>query len=91
MSWRDTFPWESDDQRLGFLAFEKWLRDNHKATLVDEPSLLKCIVAFFIQKDHESNEWWRDTVADQVKSLEMQILALRTELREIRGRVDGNS
>lgn len=72
-----TFKWESDDQKKGFWALIQYLRP-----IVPEGDFLALVTmvsCFFIQKDHESNVWWAETMGAQISSLEKQISLLQTE------------
>jgi len=72
------FKWESDEQRKGYLALVKYRMDqgdgiDHR---VDRTA------AFFIQKDHESNEWWLGLMADHMGRLEQRIAELEQRLEQ---------
>lgn len=80
-SWVDGFQWDSDDQFKGYGAFLKWAREK------GIPEDFRPIDAFFIQRDLDSVEWWRNTLADQVKSLEEQIMGLKLELADLHAQI----
>jgi septal ring factor EnvC (AmiA/AmiB activator) len=66
----DGFPWESEDQAQGYKNLQQFMRlRGREITNVD----LNLVCAYFIQKDLESVDWWRDTVSSQTGSLEEQI------------------
>lgn len=73
------YPWESEVQKEGYLNFVQFEKKFGKA-----PSLpIDNIVAYFIQKDHESNEYWRELVANQVEMLQEEIMRLRDEVKNL--------
>lgn len=83
--------WASEDQRKGFLALLQHLhrfevQNGVKLGIRIEDAL---VASYFIQKDHESNEWWRDTVASQVDGLRREIDELRTLNRVRSLEIDG--
>lgn len=72
----EVFNWESEDQKKGYLALVQYLRG-----FGIEPKLpIDYVAAWFIQKDHESNEYWRDMVGQQVSSLQNEIRLLQQEI-----------
>jgi hypothetical protein len=86
--WVKTFPWESTEQRQGFDALQKWVGEL-PANIVHGfgfYSTMACVAAWFIQKDHESNEWWSNTVAEQVGQLENQVRLLQDRITELEKR-----
>jgi hypothetical protein len=78
--WINEFDFDSDEQRKGYYSFVKWTSEKKVSCTVNPIDL------FFIQRDHESNEWWRQVVSDQVKSLEAQIHQLQKEIRELKAK-----
>lgn len=64
MSWIETFEWESEAQRKGYLGFVKWAKD--QGLPYDD---IRPIDLFFLQKDHESTEWMVAMCADQINGL----------------------
>ena len=83
MKWVETFPWESEDQRKGFLAFVQWVqkRGNNDIPM---SLLLACWQA---QKGHESTEWIMSTVGEHVSRLENEIMELRSRINELKNDV----
>ena len=71
---RGTKKWESEAQEKGMKALQKYLHDSGRLT--DMNSIWQSI-AWLIQRDHESNEWWLKTVGDQISRLEDQIRKLQ--------------
>ena len=67
----DAFEWESEAQRKGFLSLIQFMR-KHGAVM--EARTLHIIACYFIQKDHESHEWWIGVIGDQIKSLEDRLM-----------------
>lgn len=88
--WLSMFKWESEAQEQGFGAFIQWFRALPVDTAHGQGSehFIFCVIAWFIQKDHESNEWWREAVADQVRGLEDQIVLLQERLKALETAAD---
>lgn len=84
-SWAENFKWESTAQEQGFGAYLKWLKELSTENVYGFGinSLLNCTVAWLVQKDHESNDWWRETVAGQVGRLEVQIKILLDRIEKL--------
>ena len=80
--WLSTFEWDSDDQRKGYLSFLQWAHSKGLHVSV------RPIDLFFIQKDHESHEWWVETVGTHIKGLEHQIKRLSDEVNELKERLE---
>ena len=71
----ESFPWESDEQREGYLNFVQYQRQFGM-----EPALpIDPVVTYFIKKDHESNDYWRELVSSQVTDLQSQLRSLQQE------------
>jgi hypothetical protein len=70
------FPWESEDQRKGYLALVQYWRKNGQ----DPGLLVDSTAAFFIQKDHESHEWMIEMLDRIITPLRNEIMELRREL-----------
>lgn len=81
--WTDEFEWESEAQEKGVLALVQYLKKFGR-TALSAPSLLDLVAAWFIQKDHESNEWWSDTIGNQVNSLRSDLKIAHDEIRELK-------
>lgn len=85
----DKFEFESKEQREGFGALQIYLRNHQKemdSCLSADQKLetaLLLVALFFIQKDHESNEYWRDLVADQLSRQQDEILRLNSRSAEM--------
>lgn len=80
----DSFPWESKEQREGYLALVQF-----KMRFGLLPILpIDYDAVFFIQKDVESNEYWRDAVAQQVSELQNVIADSQESLARALSRVD---
>lgn len=71
----ERFSWESVDQKKGYLALVQYLRANGFKVYLS--SLIGLVSAWFIQKAHESNQWWRDTVSGQISPLVDEISMLK--------------
>lgn len=63
---------DSKDQERGYLAFLHWAKER------GYPNDVRPIDLFFIQKDHESNEYWREVVSQNVRQLQDEIVKLRS-------------
>lgn len=73
----ENFPWESDVQKKGYLNYVQYLRK-----FGFEPKLpVDYLAVFMIQKDHESNEYWRELVGTQVSMLQKEISGLQNLFR----------
>jgi hypothetical protein len=82
-AWFQKFPWESSTQQKGLSALYQWVQKLPPELRTDD-TRNACVAAWFIQKDHESNEWWAKTVGDQVSGLQDQIRFLQEEIREMK-------
>lgn len=73
------FPWESEDQKKGFLSLVQFVRQH-----IDRPLPLQIpgyiLATYFIQKDHESTEWFLEYIARVTEPLEKRILLLEQQL-----------
>lgn len=58
---QEDFKWESETQRKGYLALLQYLRKFG----IEATGPVDAKAAFFIQKDHESNLWWIDLIAQK--------------------------
>lgn len=81
--WCEKFPWESEVQKKGVLALYQWFK-KLPAELRTDDTRNACVAAWFIQKDHESNEWWGKVLGDQVRGLQDQIRLLQTRIHELK-------
>ena len=76
----ELFPWESEDQKKGFLSLLRWLRT--LPPWLDIPwALLACWQA---QRGKETAEWLIETMGSHVARLEDEIMKLRQEVLELR-------
>jgi hypothetical protein len=82
-AWFQKFPWESDVQKKGLSALNQWVQKLPPELRTDD-TRNACVAAWFIQKDHESNEWWAKTVGDQVSGLQDQIRLLQQQVHELK-------
>jgi len=78
----ETFKFESEAQRKGFLAFLLWLRRVPSVETMGAGYLLPLLALYQMQKDHESSEWFIRVIGDQVHNLRMEIQDLRTQLSQ---------
>lgn len=74
----EEFPWESEEQKEGYLAFVQYQRQFGIMAILP----IRTEIAFFIQKDIDSNSYWRDMVGNQVTDLQNQIQALQEKVAE---------
>ena len=81
-SWLSKFKWESIDQEHGWWSFVKWAKDRKL------PAKARPIDLYFIQKDHDSDVYWRELLGDQVKRLEDQIRIVQQENRGLREKLN---
>lgn len=82
--WLERFPWTGDVQKKGFLNFTQWMRSLGTQVKDSDEDKFRCLVAYFVQKDHESHEWWVDTVGAQVKSLQEQLRLLQEQITALK-------
>lgn len=76
--------WESEAQMKGYANLVQWMKINEKK-FEDAHS---AIAAYFIQKTHESHEWWADTVGTQINSLNHQIMRLDQKISELSAKLE---
>lgn len=76
----DCYPWESEEQRKGYLALIQYIQTRGW----NAPAIVDPIAAFFIQKDHEAQEWFVSLMADHLSRLEGEVAALREELSRLK-------
>jgi hypothetical protein len=76
----ESFPWETEDQKEGFLAYIQFARGFGKEPVSPFEHLVLC---FLIQKSHESAEYWRDTLAGRVDALRREIVDLRDQMDRV--------
>ena len=80
----DSFPWESKEQKEGYLALVQYEKQ-----FGYEPKLpIDTLATFLIQKNFESHEYWRDAVGTQVKMLQDEIKRLQDEVASLIREVD---
>lgn len=80
----EEYPWESQEQKDGYLNFVQHLNKfGIQPTLPIDP-----VVSYFVQKDLESNEYWREMVGSQVSDLVNQIKSLQEETSNLKGFVE---
>jgi hypothetical protein len=78
--WLDNFPWESDVQRQSVGAIQKYLRELPPSLKANDADVMRCVLAFIFQKDHEWHEWWTATFGDQVSRLQAEIKRLEERI-----------
>jgi hypothetical protein len=84
----EAFKWESDAQREGFLALVKFWHDHGLQPVLPLTSMDNLTALFFIQKDHDSNEYWRELWADQVSKLQDEIKIQMDEVSQLKTQVE---
>lgn len=77
-NWLRWFTWDSKDQEQGYGAFVKWASEHN----VDDE--VRPIDLFFIQKDHESQQWFVEVMGNQVRQLQDEISRLDHELAQLK-------
>ena len=84
--WIKVFKWESEVQEKSFLHFTQWVRSLPVGVVCEDGprSLINCLAAFIFQKTHESNEWWRETMASQLGQLQAELGRTQEELRQVK-------
>lgn len=75
------FPWQSEEQKQGYLALVQYTR-NLKGSRWGEP-FPDPVIGFFIQKDIDAHDYWRELMGNQISDLQNQIKLLQDELRAI--------
>jgi len=81
----ENFEWDSEAQRKGFLSFIMDFRNKMMNDIADiSPNdllerTLMFMACWFIQKDHDSNEWYNERFGDLDKKLTDEIIHLRSE------------
>ena len=87
--WIKEFEWESETQKKGFLALVQFM-NQRKAVLPPDATVaeviddsINTVACWFIQKDHESNEWYNERFGDMNSRLENEILALRKRIEDL--------
>ena len=85
VQWVEAFPWQSEEQKEGFLAYIQYIREfgREPVPLVDELPLL-----FLIQKNHEAAEYWQQTVGDQISILRQEMVAVRDQSHQLMRELD---
>lgn len=85
----DSFPWESTDQKKGFMNLFQFLRKHGvDPRYKDVPGRL--LAAYLIQRDLESNEWWLGLVSDHFDRLNERIVELNGKLVDLERRLAGH-
>lgn len=78
----ETFEWESEAQRKGFLSLLLYLKRIDPLAFAE--SKLRVVVCWFIQKDHEANEWYNARIGDLDSKITGELKRLTEENRELR-------
>lgn len=76
----DAFPWESKEQREGYLAWVQYERKFGR----EQDGPIDTSLAFLIQKNHEAAEYWRETFSGQVDQLRMELAETIKEINHLR-------
>lgn len=80
----EAYPWESKDQKIGYLALVQYLL--RFGVKPDAPIDAKA--AFFIQKDIDSHAYWMEMVSSQVADLQTNLEQTMTKLDGALFRID---
>jgi hypothetical protein len=83
------FPWDSEVQKEGFLNLVQYWRKFGRDVPLPIQNIDTLTALFFIQKDHEANEYWSDLLDTQLIQLQDQVKLQQDEIRELRILVDG--
>ena len=69
------YKFESEAQEKSFKSLIQFLKkESGKQDLPEiHPKWLGLVAAYFIQKEHESNEWWANTIGDQISKVHDQL------------------
>lgn len=76
----DTFKWDSEEQRKGFLSALQWIR----AKGFTAATAVTPIDLYLIQKQHEAHEYWREVFVTQFGILRDEIKLLQTEIAQLK-------
>lgn len=80
----EEFPWESQEQKDGYLGYIKYARQfGLEPKLPIDPTL-----TFFIQKNHEAYKWIQETFGDQITELQNQIKKIADQGVDIQRELD---
>lgn len=71
------FKWESEEQRKGFFNLIQFLKEKHPQNV---HQLIASVAAYFIQKDHESHEYWVELVGNQIGQVNKQLRLLQEDV-----------
>jgi len=73
---------ESEEQRKGYLSFLQWCKEKKL------PNDVTPIDLWFIQKDHESAEWFINMVGNMISNLSHQLGEQQCLLRKLQAEVE---
>ncbi len=85
-----SFKFDSVDQEKGALAALGWLQSKgftvSSYSNMDEKLMngLRPMDLFFIQKDHDSHEYWLELFGNQISTLQREIKALQDQVMELK-------
>lgn len=79
----EKYPWDSEDQKQGYLALVHYHRKVGLSPPFPEPT-----ACFFIQKDLDATEWWREAVGTQISDLQEQIRLLLLEMKSLKEKLN---
>lgn len=65
----EAFPWRSESHKEGYLNYVQHLRFRN----VPVPPQIDEAVAYFIEKDQDSNEYWTELVGTQISNIQNEI------------------
>jgi hypothetical protein len=81
-TFKESFEWESKDQKEGFLAIVSWFEK--LPGILKTPQFETCLLAaWWAQKDHEAGVWWSETLGTQIDTLQNDIKILQDQVREL--------
>lgn len=79
----ESFTWDSDVQKEGFLNLIQYWRKFGLELDLPLTAMHHLTALYFIQKDHESNEYWQEMVGDQISSLTLELKKVQNECRNL--------
>lgn len=80
----DSFPWESEQQKEGYL---NWVESERRFGRMPELPI-DTKITYLIQKNHEGNEYWVEMISSQISDLLSQIRTLQEECGRLNQFID---
>jgi vacuolar-type H+-ATPase subunit C/Vma6 len=76
----ESFKWDSEDQKQGYLAWIKFLEDRGSTI----PFSVDLRMAWLIQKEREGYKWIQETFGNQISDLQGEIRGLQKQIMDSR-------